>query len=206
MMQCNNLAAACATSHLVHSLRCFYVTQMEVLFFYKVISHSTKADEENRHVNQQRQAPHQRAAGQRPEGERTENQGRAQQQGARRVLVEQYAIGANIEAETASNIARTMIIPAVAKHLVLLGNAEAGALETESRELFDELIDRTKTLEAVNQYPDGIEEEGLELAKYARDKQLTAMHEVRVVADKLERIVADEFWPLPKYSEMLFVK
>ena len=99
-----------------------------------------------------------------------------------------------------------MIIPAVAKHLVLLGNAEAGALETESRELFDELIDRTKTLEAVNQYPDGIEEEGLELAKYARDKQLTAMHEVRVVADKLERIVADEFWPLPKYSEMLFVK
>ncbi len=122
------------------------------------------------------------------------------------VWVEQYAIGANIEAETASNIARTMIIPAVAKHLVLLGNAEAGALETESRELFDELIDRTKTLEAVNQYPDGIEEEGLELAKYARDKQLTAMHEVRVVADKLERIVADEFWPLPKYSEMLFVK
>ena len=57
------------------------------------------------------------------------------------VWVEQYAIGANIEAETASNIARTMIIPAVAKHLVLLGNAEAGALETESRELFDELIE-----------------------------------------------------------------
>ncbi len=32
------------------------------------------------------------------------------------------------------------------------------------------------------------------------------MHEVRVVADKLERIVADNYWPLPKYSEMLFIK
>ena len=68
------------------------------------------------------------------------------------------------------------------------------------------MVARTKDLEDVNQYPDGIEEEGLDLAVYARDKQLTAMHEVRVVADKLERIVADDLWPLPTYSEMLFIK
>ncbi|MGB0120814.1 MAG: glutamine synthetase III [Solirubrobacterales bacterium] len=122
------------------------------------------------------------------------------------VWVEQYAIGANIEAETAATIARTMIIPAALKHLVLLENSKASGLEKETRELTDALIDRTFELEAVNRYPDGIEEEGLDLAKYARDRQLTAMHEVRVVADKLERIVADEFWPLPKYAEMLFIK
>ncbi|HTU13818.1 MAG TPA: glutamine synthetase III [Solirubrobacterales bacterium] len=122
------------------------------------------------------------------------------------VWVEQYAIGANIEAETAANISRTLLIPAVAKHLALLGQAEAAGLESESRALFDDLIEKTRALEGVNQYPDGIDEEGIELAIYARDKQLTAMHEVRVVADQLERIVADEFWPLPKYSEMLFVK
>jgi glutamine synthetase len=29
---------------------------------------------------------------------------------------------------------------------------------------------------------------------------------VRDVADQLERIVADDLWPLPKYSEMLFIK
>ena len=29
---------------------------------------------------------------------------------------------------------------------------------------------------------------------------------VREVADRLERIVADDLWPLPKYSEMLFIK
>jgi glutamine synthetase len=29
---------------------------------------------------------------------------------------------------------------------------------------------------------------------------------VRSVADRLEGIVADDLWPLPKYSEMLFIK
>jgi glutamine synthetase len=26
------------------------------------------------------------------------------------------------------------------------------------------------------------------------------------VADKLEKVVADDLWPLPKYEEMLFIK
>ena len=39
-----------------------------------------------------------------------------------------------------------------------------------------------------------------------RDTVLTAVEAVREVADKLERIVADDLWPLPKYSEMLFIK
>jgi glutamine synthetase len=29
---------------------------------------------------------------------------------------------------------------------------------------------------------------------------------VRDVADRLEKLVADDLWPLPKYSEMLFIK
>ena len=39
-----------------------------------------------------------------------------------------------------------------------------------------------------------------------RDKVLTAMGAVREVADQLERIVADDLWPLPKYREILFIK
>ena len=35
---------------------------------------------------------------------------------------------------------------------------------------------------------------------------LPAMEAVRVGADALEKIVADDFWPLPKYSEILFIK
>jgi glutamine synthetase len=32
------------------------------------------------------------------------------------------------------------------------------------------------------------------------------MRSVREIADKLERIVPDDLWPLPKYSEILFIK
>ena len=32
------------------------------------------------------------------------------------------------------------------------------------------------------------------------------MDEVRAHADTLETLIADEIWPLPKYSEMLFIK
>jgi glutamine synthetase len=39
-----------------------------------------------------------------------------------------------------------------------------------------------------------------------RDNVIPAMEAARAVADKLERIVADDLWPLPKYSEMLFIK
>ena len=48
--------------------------------------------------------------------------------------------------------------------------------------------------------------EGLRHAIYMRDEVLPPMEAVRAVADRLERIVADDLWPLPKYSEMLFIK
>ncbi len=122
------------------------------------------------------------------------------------VWVEQYAMQANIEAETAATIARTMIIPAVLRHLSLLADAEADVLEKESRDLLDQLVEKTLVLEDANGYPDGLKEEGMDLAIYARDRQLASMHEVRVVADRLERVVADDLWPLPRYSEMMFIK
>ena len=46
----------------------------------------------------------------------------------------------------------------------------------------------------------------MDLALHARDKQLAAMDSVREAADKLEKVVADDLWPLPKYEEMLFIK
>jgi glutamine synthetase len=32
------------------------------------------------------------------------------------------------------------------------------------------------------------------------------MNAVRVAADKLEGLVADDLWPIPTYREMLFIK
>ena len=120
------------------------------------------------------------------------------------VWSEQYTIRANIESETAAHIARTMLLPAAARHIALMEAAELGALAGEARALTETFANAIADLEAANQYPDGVE--GLRLAEYARDSQLTALARVRELADQLEKVVADDLWPLPKYSEILFVR
>jgi glutamine synthetase len=120
------------------------------------------------------------------------------------VWSEQYTIGANIEAETAAMMARTMLLPAAMRHIALVDAAGLDALAAEARALAGEFADAIAALEEANQYPDGVE--GLELAIYARDNQLTALARVRELGDQLEKIVADDLWPLPKYSEILFIK
>ena len=42
-------------------------------------------------------------------------------------------------------------------------------------------------------------------ACYYRDQIVPAMNEVRVAADALELVVDDNYWPIPKYREMLFM-
>src|SRR3954454_16055941 len=119
------------------------------------------------------------------------------------VWVEQYWLRANIEAETAFSIAKTMILPGALRHLALIGEAGVSSLEGEVRGVVDQLVAGLGELEAANADP-GLE--GLEMAVHARDKQLAAMDGVRAAADKREKIVADDLWPLPKYEEMLFIK
>src|ERR671925_696109 len=107
------------------------------------------------------------------------------------VWSEQYTIGANIEAETAAMMARTMLLPAALRHIALVEAAGMDTLAGEARALTGDFADAIT---------------GLELATYARDSQLTALARVRELGDQLEKIVADDLWPLPKYSEILFIK
>jgi len=120
------------------------------------------------------------------------------------VWVEQYALRANIEAETTFSIAKTMILPAALRHLALISEAGVSSLEGEVRGLIEELATGLDALERANAEP--TELEGLELALFARDEQLAKSGSVREAADKLEKVVADDLWPLPKYEEMLFIK
>jgi glutamine synthetase len=120
------------------------------------------------------------------------------------VWVEQYALRANIEAETTFSIAKTMLLPAALRHLALIAEAGVSSLEGEVRGLIEELSTALDALEKANAEP--TELEGLELALFARDEQLTKSGSVREAADKLEKVVADDLWPLPKYEEMLFIK
>jgi glutamine synthetase len=119
------------------------------------------------------------------------------------VWLEQYAIRANIEAETSFSIAKTMLLPAALRHLALIGESGVSSVEAEVRGLVDELVAGLGELEDANA-PNELE--GMDLAIHARDKQVAAMAGVREAADKLERVVADDLWPLPKYEEMLFIK
>jgi glutamine synthetase len=120
------------------------------------------------------------------------------------VWTEQYTMRANIEAETAASMARTMLLPAALRHVALAEAAGMEALASETRALVSEFVEAIGELEAANVYPDGVE--GLELAIHARDRQLTALDRVRELGDGLEKVVADDLWPLAKYSEILFIK
>ena len=120
------------------------------------------------------------------------------------VYVEQYSTKVNIEAETAASIARTLLLPAALRHLTMLREAGIESLIEETVELVTKFAEAIASLEKVNAaHPDV---EGLAHALYMRDEVLPAMDGVRAIADRLERIVADDLWPLPKYSEMLFIK
>ncbi len=121
------------------------------------------------------------------------------------VFLEQYVTKLNIEAETAASLARTMLLPAAARHLALLLEAQLGELAGETSDLIAEFTEAIKKLESANlgeNHPPELEDH----AEFMRDSVVPAMAEVRDAADRLEKVVADDLWPLPKYSEILFIK
>jgi glutamine synthetase len=121
------------------------------------------------------------------------------------VFLEQYVTKLNIEAETQASIARTMLLPAAARHLALLLEAQLGELAGETSDLIAEFTEAIKKLEAANLAENQPAELGPH-AEFMRDSVVPAMAEVRNAADRLEKVVADDLWPLPKYSEILFIK
>jgi glutamine synthetase len=119
------------------------------------------------------------------------------------VAEEQYITKLNIEAETTVQIARTMILPAAVRYLNELLASERKGLIDELAPVISSFHEAIVALEKANEDP-GLH--GLDLAKYMKDTVFAAMSAVRAEADKLEKLVADDLWPLPKYSEMLFIK
>jgi glutamine synthetase len=124
------------------------------------------------------------------------------------VMAEQYASKLNIESETLADMARTMVLPAGLRQLALAEQAGVSAVVEETRTAVDQLVDAIYALEKANspESHEPYESDVLEHATYMRDEVLPAMAAVREASDKLERMVADDLWPLPRYSEMLFIK
>ena len=98
-----------------------------------------------------------------------------------------------------------MILPAAVRHLnelKLAGSRRSSTRPPTSSTTSSQAI---YALEEVNaDHPEDVD--ALERAEYMRDTVIPAMAAVREIADKLEQIVADDLWPLPKYSEILFIK
>ena len=122
------------------------------------------------------------------------------------VFLEQYAVKINIESETATAIARTEILPAAVRYLNELKLAELDELTGEIEPLVKELHYAILKLEDANLKENQDDKTAVKWAAYVHDKVIPAMDDVRDVADRLEALVADDLWPLPKYSEMLFIK
>ncbi len=122
------------------------------------------------------------------------------------VFTEQYAVKLNIEAETAASIARTQILPAAVRHLNELKATGMAELVEEVEPVVKELHFALVALEDVNLKDNQPDSNPAKWAAYMHDRVIPAMDDVREVADRLEKIVADDLWPLPKYSEMLFIK
>jgi glutamine synthetase len=120
------------------------------------------------------------------------------------ILVEQYGVKLNIEAETAATIARTLILPAAVAQLKRFQEVGLDAAADEVKGLVEELYPGILALEELNRKEGELNE--LDHVLFLRDQVIPAMNTVRSAADRLEKVVADELWPLPLYSEMLFIK
>jgi glutamine synthetase len=122
------------------------------------------------------------------------------------VFLDQYVTKLNIEAEMAASMARTLIVPAAARYIADLIAAQLPELAGEVEGALSTMVDALKNLESVNLEENQPHGEIMVQAEYFRDTIIPAMAAVREGADELERLVADDLWPLPKYSEILFIK
>jgi len=106
------------------------------------------------------------------------------------IYKEAYETVIEIEAHTAADIAKTMIIPAAVTAVQQYAEVPAVAsLAAAMSSLLEQLVAGVAVLDAAE----------------GPAAQIKAMDEVRAAADALEQIVPYELWPLPSYAEMIFI-
>jgi glutamine synthetase len=132
------------------------------------------------------------------------------------VRVERYVKDMLIELHTMREMVDTLVIPAAYSYLSQLSGAAAqaksagiavipqvttanqvGEFVQELQEFREDLSDVVARAEAMHEDPAG-------QADLLTSEGADTMAEVRKVCDALELVVGDEYWPLPKYREMLF--
>jgi len=132
------------------------------------------------------------------------------------VLYESYIKALNVEAQCLMNMARTYILPAAleykSKVFNMMNGTHSGSQEAYYQKLngwTNELINSIESLHnALSNSKHEFGEENLheQATFFYRDIVNGHMRTLREVCDHLEKVVDNHLWPLPKYSEMLFLK
>ena len=120
--------------------------------------------------------------------------------------MEDYHRRIRIEASISLEIARSMIRPVVADEFsrlaTALGQAKSDGLKFGIRGLTALSSKLGAGLDDLHVKCDRLEKA---LARKRHEAQIVAMNDLRRTVDRLESLVDDSRWPLPKYREILFV-
>ncbi len=132
------------------------------------------------------------------------------------IWAEQYLTKRTIEVDTVESIAKTMIYPAAVRYLNELAAAVdrgnvLGLDVSGSKSMLDKVNSGINSLnDALNLLADTQAKlkakNVVDHATKFKDEILPIADQIRDAVDFLERYCADDYWPLPIYREMLFVK
>lgn len=130
------------------------------------------------------------------------------------VYAEQYILAIEVEAKLVISMAKTTIYPAAVDYLSKLSSTISALtglgidLEKGSATTIAGLVN--SMMEAAGKLSDALDQHDFDSTDAHMQHCATTirplMDEVRGYADALEGEIADSFWPLPTYQEMLFVK
>ena len=133
------------------------------------------------------------------------------------IILENYSKIINIEALTALDMAKKDIFPAVSAYIkelaetaVLLRSVDPELTATAETELLKKLSTLlacfAKKIDVLDKAVVGARDvDGVaESAVYYKDNVLSAMQELRAVADEMESNMSAKHWPYPSYGTMLF--
>jgi glutamine synthetase len=124
------------------------------------------------------------------------------------VRLERYIKDVEIEVEALRALVSGHVLPAAYRQLALLTQAGPSKAAQESRQRVEAAVEalhqRQTDLSGAAERTAG---EGAltKRAEMLAQEIVPGMASVREVCDRIEEMVADEFWSLPKYSEMLFI-
>ena len=130
------------------------------------------------------------------------------------VYAEQYILSIGVEAKLVVELAKTVIYPSTMSYVANLAATvnSASSLGVELKPAgIKKIAEATNAMMAtVAQLEEALANHHFDSTeahmKYCAGPLRTLMDKIRLHADALETEVADEFWPLPKYREMLFIK